>query len=64
MDKTYYDTVTQLEQNTDLEYIQGWVGGYLGNPEREEQRQTKAYRAGYEDGKVGNTGQAKHWRAS
>ena len=63
MDKTYYETVTQLEQTTDPEYIQGWVGGYLLNPEREEQRQTDAYRAGYEDGKVGTTGQATHWKA-
>ena len=63
MDKIYYDTVTQLERATDQEYIQGWVGGYLGNPEREEQRQTDAYRVGYEDGKVGNTNRAKHWKA-
>ncbi|SVD63350.1 uncharacterized protein METZ01_LOCUS416204, partial [marine metagenome] len=63
VDKIYYDTVTHLECSTDREYIQGWVGGYLGNPEREEQRQTDAYRAGYEDGKVGNTDRAKLWKA-
>ena len=58
MDQTYYDTVKQLEQDgADPEYIQGWVAGYLGNPEREEQRVTDAYQAGYTDGKLGNTEQ-------
>jgi hypothetical protein len=64
VDKYYYDTVTQLEQTTNPEYTQGWVGGYLGNPEREEQRETNAYRAGFEDGKAGNTDQAKNWKVN
>lgn len=34
----------------DAEYLQGWQGGYLVNPEREEQRLTEAYEAGYADG--------------
>ena len=56
MDSTYYNTVKQLENTgIDSEYIQAWVGGYLGNPEREEQRQTEPYRVGYKDGKEKNT---------
>jgi len=51
MDKTYYDAVSQMEQmNIDKEYQLGWMGGYLNNPTREEQRLTEAYEAGYEDG--------------
>ena len=47
----YYETVDKLEKmGVDKDYIQGWVGGYLGNPKREEQRLTEAYEAGYEDG--------------
>ena len=50
MDNGYYATVDHLEKlGTNKDYIQGWVGGYLGNPEREEQRVTDAYKAGYED---------------
>ena len=63
MDQTYYSTVTKLEQDcVNREYIQGWVAGYLGNPEREEQRMTDAYRAGYVDAKLGTTEQATSWR--
>ena len=51
VDKTYYDAVSQMEQmNIDKEYQLGWMGGYLNNPSREEQRLTEAYEAGYEDG--------------
>lgn len=51
MDQTYYDAVTKMEQmGVDDEYIQGWQAGYLQNPEREEQRVTEAYEAGYADG--------------
>ena len=39
MNSTYYETVNQLENmGVDPDYLQGWVGGYLGNPQREEQR--------------------------
>ena len=39
MDNAYYETVDHLEKlGIDQDYIQGWVGGYLRNPEREEQR--------------------------
>ncbi|KAA3621099.1 MAG: hypothetical protein DWQ08_14575 [Proteobacteria bacterium] len=51
MNTTYYETVDKLEKmGVDKEYIQGWIGGYFGNPQREEQRVTEAYTAGYEDG--------------
>ena len=47
----YYETVDKLENmGVDRDYIQGWMGGYLGNPSREEQRVTDAYTSGYEDG--------------
>jgi hypothetical protein len=62
MDKTYYDTVTKLEQlGVDREYIQGWMSGYLGNPKREEQRLTEPYEAGYEDGLERTTENAEAW---
>jgi len=33
MNSTYYETVNQLENmGVDPDYLQGWVGGYLGNP--------------------------------
>jgi len=47
----YYETIDKLEKmGVDREYLQGWAGGFLGNPKREEQRVTEAYEAGYEDG--------------
>jgi hypothetical protein len=60
--KFYYDTVTQLEKMpTTAEYMQGWEGGYLGNPMREETRLTPDYEAGYADGKAGKTTNAGNW---
>ncbi len=51
MDNTYYETIDKLEKmGVNREYIQGWTGGYLDNPKREEQRVTEAYEVGYEDG--------------
>ncbi len=39
MNKEYYDAVTKMEEmGVNTEYVQGWEGGYLLNPEREEQR--------------------------
>ncbi len=62
MDQKYYDTVTQLEKaSTDNDYLLGWMGGYLQNPVREEQRVTEAYEAGYTDGGNGNTNSASKW---
>lgn len=63
MDQKYYDTVGKLEKNgISREYIDGWVGGYLHNPMREEQRITDAYSAGYEDGKKGATDKMDAWK--
>lgn len=62
MDQTYYDTVSKLEKSsTDREYVVGWMGGYLQNPHREEQRVTEPYEAGYSDGSNGNTNSASKW---
>lgn len=62
MDKIYFETIDQLEkQKVNPEYIQGWVGGFLGNPSREEQRLTEAYSAGYEDGENKETSSASAW---
>jgi len=41
------------------DYFTGWAGGYLENPEREEQRVNDAYEAGYEDGQAHSTDQAE-----
>ena len=31
--KLYYDTVDRMQKaGVDPEYIQGWVGGFMGNP--------------------------------
>lgn len=62
MAQSYYDTVTQLENMpVNSEYIQGWMGGYLQNPMREEQRVTEAYESGYTDGGKGSTDSAEKW---
>ncbi len=63
MNQEYYDTVTKLEADgIDPEYIQGWQGGYVNNPEREEQRVTEAYTAGFEDGCEHNTDNASKFK--
>jgi len=65
MDKRYYDTIDKLEKmNIDREYILGWIGGYLHNPDREEQRATKAYSAGYADGENKEVTQAENWKSA
>ena len=48
--------------NVDQEYVQGLQGGYLLNPEREEQRVNEAYTAGYEDGKAHNMDNFDNWK--
>ena len=64
MNQEYYDTVVKLEKDgTDPEYVQGWQGGYVMNPEREEQRLNDAYSAGYADGTAHNTEQAANFKA-
>lgn len=65
MDQLYYGTIEKLEQmNVEREYILGWIGGYMNNPEREEQRVTEAYTAGYADGENKETTNAEHWLKS
>jgi hypothetical protein len=60
--KTYHDAVDAMEKaGVDPEYIQGWQGGFLINPKREEQRLTEAYEAGYEDGSEKNSDNYKNW---
>ncbi len=62
MNQEYYDAVTKMEEmNVQDEYILGWEGGYLHNPEREEQRVTEAYTAGYEDGHSKSTDNFAKW---
>ena len=60
MNQEYYDTLTKLEEmGVDKDYFQGWAGGFMTNPEREEQRVNDAYEAGYEDGQNHNTDSAE-----
>lgn len=62
MNQEYYDAVVTMEKaGVDAEYLQGWQGGYLVNPEREEQRVTEAYEAGYSDGSDQNMDGYKDW---
>jgi len=62
MNQEYYDAVTKMEEmGVDPEYIQGWEGGYVLNPKREEQRLTEAYEAGYEDGRARTTENFEKW---
>ncbi|MBF2761191.1 MAG: hypothetical protein ISN28_13170 [Ectothiorhodospiraceae bacterium AqS1] len=66
MDRRFYrDTVKRMEDaGVESEYLQGWVGGYIGNPMREEQRLTEAYQAGYADGEQGKADGFGAWRAN
>jgi hypothetical protein len=58
----YYDTVSKMQtMKVDPEYVQGWVGGFLHNPKREEQRVTEAYEAGYSDGEGRETAAFERW---
>lgn len=62
MNQEYYDTVVAMEKaGVDAEYLQGWQGGYLINPEREEQRVTEAYEAGFADGTEKTLDGYKEW---
>ena len=61
--KLYYDTVDRMQKaDVDPEYIQGWAGGFMGNPKREEQRVTEAYEAGYAAGESGEANGFERWR--
>ncbi len=58
----YYNAVDKMQKmQVDPEYIQGWIGGYMGNPKREEQRITKPYEAGYEDGGSSDASKFDEW---
>lgn len=62
MDQNYYDSVSKMEQmSVDQDYLLGWVGGYLHNPMREEQRVNEAYEAGYADGENKNSDNFEQW---
>ena len=53
--QSYRTHVDAMEKaGVDAEYIQGWQGGFLINPLREEQRENDTYTAGYEDGTARN----------
>ena len=53
--KIYHAHVDAMEKaGVDPEYVQGWQGGFLVNPKREEQRVTEAYDAGFDDGTARN----------
>ncbi len=58
----YYNAVDKMQKmQVDPEYIQGWIGGYMGNPKREEQRITEPYEAGYEDGGSSDVSKFDQW---
>lgn len=58
----YRRTIVEMEsKNVDREYVQGWIGGFMGNPKREEQRVTEAYEKGYEDGQNQNASNYERW---
>lgn len=60
----YHKTIVEMEKkNVNAEYIQGWIGGFMGNPKREEQRVTEAYEKGFEDGANQNTSNYETWIA-
>jgi hypothetical protein len=62
MNQAYRDAVTQMEEmKLQQEYILGWQGGFLGHPQREEQRLTEAYEAGFADGNEKSTDNFANW---
>jgi hypothetical protein len=62
MNQAYRDAITQMEEmQVQEEYILGWQGGFLGHPQREEQRVTEAYEAGYTDGSARSTENFANW---
>jgi len=62
MNQAYRDAITEMETlKVQEDYILGWQGGYLGHPQREEQRRSAAYEAGYADGRARSTGNFANW---
>lgn len=62
MSNVYYETIDKMEKSgVDKEYINGWAGGFLHNPKREEQRINDAYEAGYKDGAAKKADGYKAW---
>ena len=62
MNMQYYNAVVEMEKaGVEPEFLQGWQGGYLLNPMREEQRLTEAYEAGYEAGRDKDMDAYKEW---
>ncbi len=63
MNQNYRDAITAMEDaGVNEDYIIGWQGGFLGHPEREEQRVTDAYAAGFEDGGEKNADNFSSWK--
>lgn len=63
--RQYRETIVEMEsKNVDRDYVQGWAGGFMGNPKREEQRVSEAYEKGYEDGRNGETSNYENWIVS
>ncbi|MGB0714135.1 MAG: Alvin_2107 family globule sulfur oxidation protein [Gammaproteobacteria bacterium] len=62
MDNFYNESISKMENaGVQRDYIVGWAGGYLGNPDREEQRVNEAYEAGYNDGQEKNAENFNSW---
>ncbi|MGB0722082.1 MAG: Alvin_2107 family globule sulfur oxidation protein [Gammaproteobacteria bacterium] len=62
MDNFYNESIAKMENaGVQRDYIVGWAGGYLGNPDREEQRVNEAYEAGYNDGQEKNAENFSSW---
>jgi len=62
VDNFYYEASDKMEKlGVEPEYIIGWQSGYMLMPEREEQRVTEAYEAGYGDGKEKTTDNFDKW---
>ena len=62
MANTYYEMMDKMEkEGVNVEYINGWAGGFLRNPPRGEQFITEAYEAGYADGMEQKSDGYKAW---
>ena len=58
----YYDAISKVEEaGVNADYISGWQSGYWVNPEREEQRVTEAFEAGYAKGKEKDASGFEEW---